>query len=150
MSLLRPFRLTLLALAAATTIPPAALAQAPAAPAAVTAVDATAVARHYARLVQASYEDTLAAATVLQQAVTAFAAAPSADGLQAARQAWLAAREWYGQTEAFRFYAGPIDDDKGPEGRLNSWPLDESYIDYVKGKPGAGFINDRKIGRAHV
>ena len=101
--------------------------------------------RSYARLVQASYEDTLAAATVLQQAVTAFAAAPSAEGLQAARQAWLAAREWYGQTEAFRFYAGPIDDDKGPEGRLNSWPLDESYIDYVKGKPGAGFINDRKV-----
>ncbi|QDL54184.1 iron-regulated protein [Rhodoferax aquaticus] len=109
------------------------------------AVDATAVAKHYAVLVHANYTDTLAGATALQQAVTAFTASPSADTLAAARKAWLAARETYGQTEAFRFYAGPIDDKNGPEGRLNSWPLDEAYIDSVKGKPNAGIINNPKI-----
>ncbi len=119
---------------------------APVAPASAAAtVDASAVAQHYANLVQASYADTLASAKLLQQSIQAFAAAPSAQGLGAARQAWLAAREWYGQTEAFRFYGGPIDDAKGPEGRLNAWPLDESYIDYVKGKPGAGFVNDKRV-----
>lgn len=99
------------------------------------------VARHYAALVHASYSDTLTAARTLQAAVTAFVSAPSAVGLQQARQAWLDAREWYGQTEAFRFYGGPIDNEHGPEGRLNAWPLDEAYVDYVDGKPGSGLIN---------
>jgi putative iron-regulated protein len=109
------------------------------------AVDATAVAKHYAVLVHANYTDTLAGATALQQAVTAFTTSPTADTLAAARKAWLAARETYGQTEAFRFYAGPIDDKNGPEGRLNAWPLDEAYIDSVKGKPKAGIVNNPKI-----
>lgn len=108
-------------------------------------VDANAVARHYATLVLTNYEDTLGAALTLQQKVQAFVTAPSADGLVAARQAWLAAREWYGQTEAFRFYGGPIDDAKGPEGRINAWPLDESYIDYVKGRADAGLVQNRRL-----
>jgi putative iron-regulated protein len=87
----------------------------------------------------------LTSAQALQKAITAFAAAPSAQGLEDAKKAWLAAREFYGQTEAFRFYSGPIDDDKGPEGRLNSWPLDESYIDRVVGKPASGIVNNPKI-----
>lgn len=99
---------------------------------------------HYATLVHATYEDTLQAARALQQAVTAFTAMPSVATQAAARKAWLAAREFYGQTEAFRFYGGPIDDDKGPEGRLNAWPMDESYVDFVEGKPGSGLINNRK------
>lgn len=102
------------------------------------------VAAHYAMLVHASYEDTLQAARALQQAVRAFTAMPSAATQATARKAWLAAREFYGQTEAFRFYGGPIDDSKGPEGRLNAWPMDESYVDYVEGKPGAGLINNRR------
>jgi putative iron-regulated protein len=114
-------------------------------PAHAQAVDVAAVVRHHAALVHASYEDTLAGATDLQRAVQAFVAAPSADTLSAARKAWLAGREWYLQTEAFRFYGGPIDDDKGPEGRLNAWPMDESYVDAVKGKPQAGIVNNRKL-----
>jgi putative iron-regulated protein len=108
-------------------------------------VDAAAVARSYAELVGASYDDTLAAAREMQASIRAFLAAPGADTLAQARREWLAAREWYGQTEAYRFYSGPIDDDRGPEGRLNSWPLDEAYIDAVKGKPKSGFVNDRKV-----
>jgi putative iron-regulated protein len=103
------------------------------------------VASNYASLVHANYSDTLAAAQEMQAAIAAFVAAPSADGLAAARKAWLGAREFYGQTEAFRFYSGPIDDDKGPEGQINAWPLDEAYVDYVQGKPKAGLINDPKF-----
>ena len=57
----------------------------------------------------------------------------------------MASREPYLQTEAYRFYSGPIDDDKGPEGLINAWPLDEAYIDYVKGKPNAGIVNNPKL-----
>lgn len=108
-------------------------------------VDTKAVVQQYATLVQANYSDVLTSAQALQKTIDVFAAAPSAQGLEDAKKAWLAAREWYGQTEAFRFYSGPIDDEKGPEGRLNSWPLDESYIDSVVGKPKAGIINNPKV-----
>jgi putative iron-regulated protein len=37
------------------------------------------------------------------------------------RNTWLTAREFCGQTEAFRFYGGPIDDNQGPEGQINAW-----------------------------
>jgi putative iron-regulated protein len=92
---------------------------------------AAAVAQDHAIQVHAIYEDTLAAARTMQQQVTAFAAQPAPASLDTARQAWLAAREFYGQTEALRFYGGPIDDDKGPEGRINAWPMDESYVDKI-------------------
>ncbi len=99
---------------------------------------------HYGVLVHATYADALAAALVLQGAVQVLVAQPSAQSMDAARAAWLQAREPYGQTEAFRFYGGPIDDGEGPEGRLNAWPMDEAYVDYVDAKPAAGLINDRK------
>ena len=108
-------------------------------------VDANAVVQQYANLVYANYSDTLSSAKAMQKAITDFTKAPSAQGLEDAKKAWLAAREVYGQTEAFRFYSGPIDSDTGPEGRLNSWPLDESYIDSVSGKPNAGIINNPKV-----
>lgn len=133
---------TLTASAALTGLP--AHAATPAA-AAASAVDAKAVAGHYAALVHASYSDTLAAAKDMQAAIAAFVAAPSAEGLDKARKAWLEGREFYGQTEAFRFYSGPIDDAKGPEGQINAWPLDEAYVDYVSGKPKAGLVNTPKF-----
>ncbi len=96
----------------------------------------------YAEIVYASYEDSYNAALDLQTAVHEFVANPSEETHQAAKDAWLAAREPYGQTEAFRFYGGPIDDEDGPEGLINSWPLDEVYIDYVEGNENAGIINN--------
>lgn len=97
----------------------------------------------YADIVEASYEDSLAAAVSMDQAVVDFVEAPSEETLKKAREAWLAAREPYLQTEVFRFYNGPIDNPKdGPEGMLNAWPLDEAYIDYVEGDPNSGIIND--------
>src|SRR5690606_19463163 len=96
----------------------------------------------YADIVYTSYADSLATATVLNESLIAFVAAPSEDSLQAARDAWLIARDVYGQTEAYRFYGGPIDDEDGPEGQINAWPMDESYVDYVDGAPDAGIINN--------
>ena len=103
------------------------------------------VAAQYAALVHTNYADTLAAAKTMQAAIKAFTAKPSEQTLAEARKTWLAAREFYGQTEAFRFYGGPIDDDNGPEGQLNAWPMDESYVDGVEGKPDAGLVNNRKF-----
>ncbi|MEM1118213.1 MAG: imelysin family protein, partial [Bacteroidota bacterium] len=80
----------------------------------------------YADIVHASYVDSYDAAVELDQAVDAFLASPSASSFEAAKTAWLDAREPYGQTEAYRFANGPIDDADGPEGLLNAWPMDES------------------------
>jgi putative iron-regulated protein len=113
--------------------------------ASASALEHPGVAGHYAVLVHAVYEDNLKQVQALQTAVNAFLGAPSVATQDAARRAWLAAREVYGQTEAFRFYGGPIDSDKGPEGRMNAWPMDESFVDSVKGKPEAGLINNRKF-----
>lgn len=139
------------ALLAMTSLAAPAMAQsAPAAPAATvvpaaSAVSAALVVKHYSSLVQATYDDTLSSAVVMQKAIQAFIDKPSDDGLKAARKAWLEAREFYGQTEAFRFYAGPIDDKNGPEGQINAWPMDESYVDYVKDAPNAGLINKKAV-----
>ncbi|QLG88933.1 iron-regulated protein [Chitinibacter bivalviorum] len=99
----------------------------------------------YANVVLANYQDSSASARDMQSKIDAFLAKPTTESLKAAQAAWIEAREWYGQTEAFRFYAGPIDDDAGLEGFINAWPLDEVYIDYVKGKPKGGIINNPKV-----
>jgi putative iron-regulated protein len=101
----------------------------------------------YARIVAATYEDSLAAARALDAAVDALLAAPTEETLNAARQRWREARIPYGLSEAFRFYAGPIDREGGPEGQINGWPLDENHIDAVRADrydaaPGANIIGD--------
>lgn len=95
-----------------------------------------------ADIVFAGYMDSYSLALSLQTAVKTFLGNPAEEGFQAARQAWLAAREPYAQTEAFRFYGGPIDASGGPEGLINAWPLDEAYVDYVEGYPDSGIINN--------
>jgi putative iron-regulated protein len=96
----------------------------------------------YIDLVLTSYKKTAHDAKQLDQAVDALLAKPSAETLAAARKAWIGARPAYLKTEAFRFYDGPIDK---VEGEINSWPMNEAYIDYVEGKPDSGIINDPKI-----
>lgn len=96
----------------------------------------------YADIVYTSYADSLETATTLNEALVAFVEAPSEETLDAAKEAWLVARDVYGQTEAYRFYGGPIDDEDGPEGQINAWPMDESYVDYVEGAADSGIINN--------
>lgn len=82
----------------------------------------------YADIAQAVYEDATSTARSLQKAVNALIAKPSEATLKAAREAWIAARVPYLQSEVFRF-GNPIVDEW--EGRVNAWPLDEGLIDYV-------------------
>ena len=104
--------------------------------------DAEPVVAGYEAIVYASYGDALDTAQALRDAIDALVATPSAATLAAAREAWLAAREPYGQTESYRFYGGPIDDAAdGPEPLMNGWPLDEAYIDYVEGDDSSGIVN---------
>ena len=96
----------------------------------------------YAAGAHASYARSLATARELDFAIDSFLAAPSQVRLDAAKHAWLRARDDYGVTEIYRFYEGPIDNEEnGPEGLINAWPLDESYIDYVDGDASAGIVN---------
>ena len=75
-------------------------------------------------------------------AIDAFLADPTPATLEAAKRAWLVARDDYGPTETFRFYSGPIDNEEdGAEGLLNAWAMDESYVDYVEGDASAGIVN---------
>ena len=92
------------------------------------AVEKADVLTTYADIAAAKYRDSLTSAQELEATIAAFLAAPSQDGLNAARAAWRAARVPYMQTEVYRF-GNPLVDDW--EGRVNSWPLDEGLIDYV-------------------
>jgi putative iron-regulated protein len=99
----------------------------------------------HAALVYANYQDALSAAKTLHDRLDDFLANPSDATMDAAKTAWLAAREPYGLTEAYRFASGPIDDADGPEGLLNAWPLDEGYVDYVVGNATSGIVNDPSV-----
>lgn len=103
----------------------------------------TAIVANYAEIVAQNYNDAYSDAAALQTSIATFTATPTDANFTLAKEAWLAARESYGTTEAFRFASGPIDDADGPEGLLNAWPLDEQYIDYVEGGDvNGGIIND--------
>ncbi|MRI02188.1 hypothetical protein GH721_16710 [Kriegella sp. EG-1] len=107
-----------------------------------TGIEKSTIIENYANLVYKNYQDSYAEAELLQTAINTFVETPTEDNFEAAKTAWRAAREPYGQTEAFRFASGPIDDNDGPEGLLNAWPLDENYVDYVEGAETSGIIND--------
>ncbi|MEL7164992.1 MAG: imelysin family protein [Pseudomonadota bacterium] len=90
--------------------------------------DKAAVLDNYADIALAKYSDSLTTAQTLLAAVNTLAETPSAEALEAAKQAWLAARVPYQQTEVYRFGNAIVDD---WEGKVNAWPLDEGLIDYV-------------------
>jgi len=103
-----------------------------------------------ANIAYAVYSDAHVTAINLQTTLQTLVDNPTAENLAAARSAWLTAREPYGQSEVYRFRAGPIDalkddgtlgeDGDGPEGRINAWPLAEALIDYVE--PGVDGVPD--------
>jgi putative iron-regulated protein len=95
--------------------------------------------KQYALMMRANALDATAEVQALQAAVDAFVAAPSADGFSATQAAWLDTRTVYGELEVSRFYGGPIDT---VQGRVNEWPIDETFIDYTAGDASGGIIND--------
>lgn len=120
---------------------PAPEATAPAPAAQTSDAAAKAVVANYANMVYAAFSDAEAGAKNLRTAINEFLATPNDKTLKAARDAWVAARVPYMQTEVFRFGNTIIDD---WEGQVNAWPLDEGLIDYVAkdyqhalGNPGA-------------
>ena len=91
-----------------------------------------AVLENYATNLFSAYSDSVTDAQALQTSIEAFLAAPTEASLADARTAWLASRAHYMLVEGARFYDGPID--RHPpdhEAALNSWPLDEAYVDYT-------------------
>lgn len=100
---------------------------------------------NYADIAYNNYKQAYDDAVVLENAITTFTANPTDANFTEAKNKWKAARESYGTTEAFRFANGPIDDENGPEGLLNAWPLDENYVDYVEGAANAGIINATSV-----
>jgi putative iron-regulated protein len=102
---------------------------------------------NYANIVSANYTDTYNTAVEMQSKINAFLAEPSAAKLQEAQNSWLHARDFYGQTEAYREANGPIDNENllGTEGQINAWPLDEAYIDYVFDPSQGGYVNNGLI-----
>jgi putative iron-regulated protein len=96
-------------------------------------VAASEVVATYIAIARASYEDALISARVLEDAIDAMLANPSPMTLTYARNAWIAARVPYQQTEVFRFGNAVVDE---WEVRVNSWPLDEGLIDYTAASYG--------------
>ncbi|HBR99079.1 MAG TPA: peptidase [Gammaproteobacteria bacterium] len=92
------------------------------------AVTPTSVIKHYADIALAKYEDSLSGAKILQTQIDTFLSNPTPETLQGARDAWVASRVPYQQSEAYRFGNAIVDD---WEGRVNAWPLDEGLIDYI-------------------
>lgn len=74
------------------------------------AADPAAVVAHYADMAAAEYGDSLQAARSLRMAVGALVAEPSEETLAQAREAWLAARVPYQQTEVYRFGNAIVDE----------------------------------------
>ena len=109
-----------------------------------------ALANSYANLVSHYYNAVALSTKEMNNAIIKFVQAPDNNSLIHAKNKWIEARIVYGITEAFRFYGGPIDGvnkygEEGPEGLINAWPLNEAYIDYVKGSPEAGIINNMSL-----
>lgn len=92
------------------------------------AVNPQAVLAGYRTLAHAGYSDAYKAAEGLQDAIAKLDASPSPASLAAARAAWRKARRPYSRTEALRFGNWFVDE---WETRVNAWPIDEGFIDYV-------------------
>lgn len=105
----------------------------------------------YIRHVHDSYSDVLLTTQKMDEAVERFLKNPNQITLDQARESWILARKSYMQTEAFRFYDGPIDgvdpktQKEGPESRINAWPMDESFIETSIGSEHPGLLERLEI-----
>lgn len=83
---------------------------------------------HYVSLAHARYQDSLETAQRMTKAIQAFLRTPSPKTHRAAKDAWINAHAVYSHTEVFRFGNPNVD---AWEGRVNAWPMDEGFVDYV-------------------
>lgn len=120
------------------------------------AYDAKSQVAFYGTLVCDTYTAAHTAAGALQSAVEALQASPTDATLASAREAWLAARQAYLKTEAYQFYAGPVDTPNvsadapgGPLPRLNGWPVDPVIIDAIL-SDATQSLNFRAIARLNT
>jgi len=98
----------------------------------VAAVSRAEVVANYAANLYEGYSDSVVDAEAFKVDVSAFLVEPTEATLTTARDSWLKSREHYMLTEGARFYDGPIDrTPENYEALLNSWPLDEAFIDYA-------------------
>ena len=93
-----------------------------------TEVTGHAVVDTYIQIAEANYKDSLMTAKALDKSIDNFLNSPSQANLELSKQAWVAARTPYQQTEVYRFGNAVVD---AWEGKVNAWPLDEGLIDYV-------------------
>ena len=96
------------------------------------------VVKTYSANLAQAYSDSVDDETAHQAVIATFLKNPTEDTLSDARTSWLAARAHYMLTEGARFYGGPIDGStlNNAEALINSWPLDEAYIDYTTDSNG--------------
>jgi len=87
----------------------------------------------YIEIAETNYQDALLTAQNLEKSVDSFLSAPSEETLSKTKEAWVAARAPYQQTEVYRFGNESVDN---WEGKVNAWPLDEGLIDYVDANYG--------------
>jgi putative iron-regulated protein len=107
---------------------------------------------NYANIAEAMFDDANADAVELKTAVDLFASTPTGTSLDAAKDAYVTARQSYQQTEFLRFDEGFVnsspESDGGLEsvdsweGQVNAWPLDEALIDYVSSAYSGGSPNN--------
>jgi putative iron-regulated protein len=100
---------------------------------------------NYTGVVAESYRMLRDSISNLRSGLHQLVKSPNEENLATARRLWKNSRDQYSRTEAFRFYGGPIDNaEDGPEAFLNAWPIDEGYIDSVRGAEGSGIVNKPK------
>ncbi|WP_243400913.1 imelysin family protein [Leptospira levettii] len=98
----------------------------------------TAFLETYSQIAFQNYSDAYADVVLMREKVTTFTqkASPTLSELNEIRTLWRKARRSYLQAEIFRFSQGPVDNPNLTGGvelepLMNSWPLDEGYIDTV-------------------
>ncbi|HVV92939.1 MAG TPA: imelysin family protein [Hyphomicrobiales bacterium] len=103
-----------------------------------------------AGIAAAMYGDALAAGETLRRSVLAFLAEPSAPMLDAARAAWIAAREPYEMAASLGF-ASPRT--AAWQRRVDAWPIEPGLIDYTAAPARTGenpFAHADVIGRRAI
>lgn len=86
--------------------------------------------RYYIESARQRFADALHDAELLLEQVNQFVESPDGEKHARVKQAWLQAHKAYSLTEVFRFGNPNVD---AWEAKVNAWPVDEGFIDYVTG-----------------